>query len=238
MHFYRPLRSIAAMTFDLDDTLYDNRQPILRTAQETHAALQAFHPALAGFSPQQYQQVRARLLVSEPDIYHDVTEWRRRACEQAMLDEGIGPGQARSGSYQVMEVFARWRSDIEVPQETHQTLASLAEKIPLVAITNGNADPQRLGLDGYFRFVLRAGPDGRSKPFADMYRRAAQQLALPAAQILHVGDDLTTDVAGALRAGFRACWINLQQGNLMLASDARLLPDLEISRLASLTALV
>ena len=29
MHFYRPLRPIAAMTFDLDDTLYDNYPVIM-----------------------------------------------------------------------------------------------------------------------------------------------------------------------------------------------------------------
>ncbi|MGP1084095.1 5-amino-6-(5-phospho-D-ribitylamino)uracil phosphatase YigB, partial [Serratia sp. CY58181] len=29
MQFYRPLRPLAALTFDLDDTLYDNR-PVIR----------------------------------------------------------------------------------------------------------------------------------------------------------------------------------------------------------------
>lgn len=30
MRFYRPLGRISALTFDLDDTLYDNRPVILR----------------------------------------------------------------------------------------------------------------------------------------------------------------------------------------------------------------
>lgn len=104
-----------------------------------------------------------------------------------------------------MANFAHWRSLIDVPQETHDTLAQLAEKWPLVAITNGNAQPELFGLSDYFRFVLRAGPDGRSKPFADMYHLAAERLALPLGQILHVGDDLTTDVAGSIRCGMQAC---------------------------------
>ncbi|HAI49332.1 MAG TPA: 5-amino-6-(5-phospho-D-ribitylamino)uracil phosphatase YigB, partial [Enterobacteriaceae bacterium] len=53
-----------------------------------------------------------------------------------------------------------------------------------------------------------------------------------------VGDDLTTDVAGAIRSGAQACWINLREASLMRATDSRLLPHLEISRLASLTALL
>lgn len=49
----------------------------------------------------------------------------------------------------------------------------------MVAITNGNARPELFGLSDYFRFVLRAGPDGRSKPFADMYHLAAERLNVP-----------------------------------------------------------
>lgn len=238
MHFYRPLRPVAAMTFDLDDTLYDNRPVISRTTKESHAALQAHHPALRDYSVEQYQQVRERLLIAEPDIYHDVSEWRRRAIEQVMLDVGLTSAAATSGSHDVMAVFAYWRSKIIVPDETHQTLAALAQHMPLVAITNGNAEPHLFGLDNYFQFILRAGPDGRAKPYQDMYHRAAEQLNLAPERILHVGDDLTTDVAGAVRAGMQACWINPQGGNLMHVDDARLLPTLEISQLASLTALL
>lgn len=238
MHFYRPLRPIAAMTFDLDDTLYDNYPVICRTTEESHAALQAYHPLLKEYTVMQYQQVRDRLLAAEPEIYHDVSEWRRRAVEQAMLDVGITASQAASGSCEVMAVFAHWRSQIDVPQETHKTLAALAQRMPLVAITNGNAEPHLCGLDPYFQFVLRAGPDGRAKPYQDMYHAAAEKLNLRPEQILHVGDDLTTDVAGAVRCGMQACWINAHNGNLMDINDARLLPTLAISQLASLTALI
>ena len=238
MHFYRPLRPIAAMTFDLDDTLYDNAPVIKRTAIESHAALQAWHPSLQDVSPAQYQQVRNRLLAEDPDIYHDVSEWRRRAVEQVMLDAGIAGPQAEQGSREVMAIFAQWRSKIAIDDETHRTLAALAARLPLVAITNGNAEPHLFGLDKYFQFILRAGPDGRAKPYQDMYQLAAERLNLAPQQILHVGDDLTTDVAGAVRCGLQACWINLHKGNLMHIDDARLLPTLEISRLASLTALI
>lgn len=34
MHVYRQLTSIAEITFDLDDTLYDNRPVIAKTEQE------------------------------------------------------------------------------------------------------------------------------------------------------------------------------------------------------------
>ena len=238
MRFYRPLGQISALTFDLDDTLYDNRPVILRTEQESLAFVQNYHPALKTMQNKDFQKLRQSLRETEPEIYHDVTEWRRRAVEQAMLNAGLSAQDAATGAEAAMENFAKRRSRIDVPQETHDTLAKLAEKWPLVAITNGNAQPELFGLGNYFQFVLRAGPHGRSKPFNDMYHLAAEKLDLPLGEILHVGDDLTTDVAGAPRAGLQACWINDRQRSLMQAADSRLLPHIEISQLASLTALL
>lgn len=238
MRFYRPLGQIAALTFDLDDTLYDNRQVIRRTEKESLAFVRSYHPALSEIENSDFQQLRNALRQAEPEIYHDVTEWRRRAVEQAMLNAGLSASEADVGANAAMANFAKWRSAIDVPQETHDALAKLAEKWPLVAITNGNAQPELFGLNDYFKFVLRAGPDGRSKPFSDMYHLAAERLDVPLSQILHVGDDLTTDVAGAVRCGMLACWINLLDGDLMQIRDSRLLPHIEISRLASLTTLI
>lgn len=238
MRFYRPLGQISALTFDLDDTLYDNRDVILRTEQESLAFVQNYHPALKTIQNKDFQKLRQSLRETEPEIYHDVTEWRRRAVEQAMLNAGLSVQDAAIGAEAAMEHFAKWRSRIDVPQETHDTLTALAEKWPLVAITNGNAQPELFGLSDYFEFVLRAGPHGRAKPFNDMYHLAAEKLNLPLCQILHVGDDLTTDVAGAIRCGMQACWIKPENADLMIASDSRLLPHLEISRLASLTTLI
>lgn len=238
MKFYRPLGPIKAITFDLDDTLYDNYPVIRKTTAESHAALQAYHPALREFTPEDYQALRDELLLREPEIYHDVSEWRRRSVELALLNAGLPAAQASAGARDVMSVFHQWRSAVEMPEETHQTLAWLGERVPLVAITNGNADPQKLGIDHYFQFALRAGPHGRAKPWQDMYHLAAERLDIAPQHILHVGDDLTTDVAGALRASLQACWINLRDGNLMKIDDARLLPHVEIHQLASLTSLL
>ncbi|NDL64415.1 5-amino-6-(5-phospho-D-ribitylamino)uracil phosphatase YigB [Acerihabitans arboris] len=238
MHFYRPLRALRALTFDLDDTLYDNRPVIARTERESVLFLQRYHPALKDLDAGHFQRLRAELRRREPEIYHDVSQWRWRAVELAMLNQGLDIGVARAGADAFMASFARWRSDINVPDATHRTLSALAERWPLVAITNGNASPEACGLGGYFTFVLRAGPDGRAKPFRDMYHIAAEKLGLPPQSILHVGDDLTADVTGAISSGMQACWVNDRGGNFFQAPDARLLPHIEISQLASLTALL
>lgn len=238
MHFYRPPGTIRAMTFDLDDTLYDNAEVIITTVKKTHQALQQWHPALQDLAFSDYESARDEIKQQQPETVHDVTLWREKAVTRTMQLAGLSQEQCREGAAHVMSVFARWRSQVEMPQSTHDTLRYLAEHIPLVAITNGNADPRQMGIEGYFRFILRAGPDGRAKPAQDMYQLAAERLNLPCGEILHVGDDLTTDVAGALLSGFQSCWINPCQRSLMTAPDARLLPHVEISRLDSLMTLV
>jgi putative hydrolase of the HAD superfamily len=101
-----------------------------------------------------------------------VTEWRRRALEQAMLNAGLS-AQDAAGAEAAMENFAHWRSRIDVPQETHDTLAKLAEKWPLVAITNGNAQPELFGLSDYFASCcapVRTGARSRL-PICTIWRR-------------------------------------------------------------------
>ncbi|WP_127959083.1 5-amino-6-(5-phospho-D-ribitylamino)uracil phosphatase YigB [Serratia microhaemolytica] len=235
MLFYRAMRPVVALSFDLDDTLYDNRLVIEQTEQQSLLFLQQYHPGLRQFQPTDLQRLRQELCQQQPEIYHDVTQWRWRAIQLALSRVGVNPIQAASGADAVMQHFATWRSRIAVPASTHSTLQALQQRYLLVAITNGNADPTQCGLADYFQFVLRAGPDGRAKPYQDMYRLAAQRLQIAPQQILHVGDDLTTDVAGALRAGLQACWLNDRQRCLRQAGDSRLLPHVEISQLASLT---
>lgn len=238
MHFYRPLNAIRALTFDLDDTLYDNGPVILRTEQLSLEYLQQQHPVFANMQRDDFVQVRNRLRESEPDIYHDVTMWRWHAIVSVLIREGYSRVQAEAGADDAMERFRQLRSDITVPESTHITLRTLAEHFPLVAITNGNAEPGLCGLDPYFTFILRAGPDGRSKPFSDMFSVAARRLGESPEHILHVGDDLITDVLGAIQSGYQACWINDRESSLIRAESCRLLPHLEISRLASLLSLL
>jgi len=238
MKFYRQLKQIDAITFDLDDTLYDNHPVIVRTEQETLKFLRQYHSALATIEPEELRQMRLELRDDNPEIYHDVSAWRQKAIHHVMRRRGMTEAGAILGAQAAMDNFDHWRSLIDVPEATHQTLTALGKRWPLVAITNGNANPDLCGLSPYFEFTLRAGRDGRAKPWDDMYQLAAEKLSMPLENILHVGDDLTTDVAGAIRCGMQACWINPHNGNLLEIDDSRLLPHIEISQLASLTALL
>ncbi len=238
MRFYRPLAPFAAITFDLDDTLYDNHPVIEKTEKEVLCFIRQYDARFGHFEREDLHVYRQAILEREPDIYHDMTLWRRQSAELMFTHYGFNHEEAVRGTDEIMSCFTYWRNQIPVPQSTHQTLAVLAEKIPLVAITNGNAEPAACGLAPYFAFVLKAGADGRAKPYPDMYHVAAERLNLPVYQILHVGDNLNTDVKGALYCGMQSCWINMGNKNLMQEPEGRLIPHVEISDLASLIALI
>ncbi|HIH4848618.1 TPA: 5-amino-6-(5-phospho-D-ribitylamino)uracil phosphatase YigB [Morganella morganii] len=238
MRFYRPLSPVRAMTFDLDDTLYDNRPVMDKTEEEVIAFIRQYDPRFSELPADYINVFRDRIRRQQPEIFHDVSRWRLLSWRTFFLHYGYTAARAQAGADAVMAHFAQWRSRIDVPQSTHDTLTALAAKIPLVAITNGNMEPEKCGLADYFTFILKAGPDGRAKPFCDMYRTAAQRLALPAENILHVGDNLNTDVEGALCSGMQACWLNLDGRDVYHDPETRLLPHIEITQLDSLTGLL
>lgn len=210
---------------------------ILRTEQEALAFMQNYHPSLRSFQNVDLQRIRQAVREAEPEIYHDVTRWRHRAIEQAMRDAGLSAQEAIAGANAAMMHFAKWRSQIEVPQATHETLQQLAKNgrwwRSLTAMPSRNCLASAITLSLYCAPARMDVPS----PLATCIS-AAEKLHVPIGEILHVGDDLTTDVAGAIRCGMQACWIKPENADLMRTQDSRLLPHIEISRLASLTSLI
>lgn len=238
IRFYRSLNEIKAVTFDLDDTLYDNRMVMQRTEEQVLIFLHQHYPEFSNMKVDDFRLLRAKVREKEPEIYHDVSQWRWRSLEWLLLEHGYNTDEAQQGATKAMEQFDQWRSRINISDSTHETLQALSQRFQLAVITNGNANPNLFGIARYFKFILRSGPDGRAKPYRDMYVEAANRFNLPLSQILHVGDHLLTDVAGSIEAGAQACWINDFGRNLMTDPEARILPHIEISRLASLKALL
>ncbi len=238
MLFYRTLPSIQAMTFDLDDTLYDNHPVIARLEQNMLVWMNQTHPITTTRAPRWWSELKQSISQGQPELKHDVTRWRFSQIKRGLQLLGYDEPNAHKAAEQATSEMLRLRNQINVPAETHRVLSILSQRIPLIAITNGNADPSRIGLDKYFKVVLKAGPDGLAKPFPDLFDKAHQILDVPRYTILHVGDHLVTDVMGAKQNGYSACWFNDQLQTLIEAKQARILPDLEVRQLADLISLV
>src|SRR5262249_41073130 len=67
-----------------------------------------------------------------------------------------------------------------------------------------------LRLETYFEAMAISWEVGSTKPARAMFARAARDLSVPAAALLHVGDSLEMDVQGAHAAGSAAVWLERQ----------------------------
>ncbi|ELR63234.1 2-haloalkanoic acid dehalogenase [Photobacterium marinum] len=238
MQFYRNLQPLKALTFDLDDTLYDNRPVIHRAEQAMHDWLAEHHPCSHKVERDDWKRLKMELAAEDPMLRHDVTRWRYEVLRVGLMQLGYTRPKAEQAADDGVARVLVVRNQVDVPEETHRVLSALKQKLPLVAITNGNVDAGKIGLGHYFDRVLVAGRDGLAKPEPDMFELAAKALELPASSILHVGDHLVTDVGGAKQNGFQACWYNDQQRELHREPKAKWLPDVEIHSLSQLLELV
>lgn len=238
MHIYRNLRTIKALSFDLDDTLYDNKPVIQYVEREMVKWLYATHPVSASIPLETWQIFKKQVVISEPELRHDVTRWRKKQIEFGLIQLGYSQHNAEQAANDGIEHALWLRNHVDVPDETHKVMSLLAEKRPLIAITNGNVDANVIGLGDYFQFVLRAGPDGRAKPHSDMFDLAAKKLAIPSGNILHIGDHPVSDVQGAIHSGWQACWLNETNPPSCFPDKGKVLPDIEITRLEELILLL
>ncbi len=235
MEFFRRLGAIRAISFDLDDTLYDNRPVIEHAEQWMVAHMRDRYLETAMFDRSWWHRLKLELQREQPALRDDVSLCRQLLLQRGLMEGGMAEAAAQQEAAAVFAQFLEVRSQIAVPDTTRRVLAALAEKYPLVVITNGNVLLERLGLDGQFQHVLKAGGGFRMKPAPDLFADMAQRLGLPHSQILHVGDDVTTDVAGAIHNGYRSAWLNdVGQDWRTL----RILPDVMLTRLEQLLTLL
>ncbi|MBU2897557.1 5-amino-6-(5-phospho-D-ribitylamino)uracil phosphatase YigB [Vibrio hepatarius] len=238
MRFFRPLAAIHAMTFDLDDTLYDNHPVIKRLETEFALWLHKFHPISTTQPMSWWHKLKNELVREDSWLANDLSLWRYKQIETGLFRLGYKADQAKQAAEEAMQQVSHLRSDFEAPWQTHQVMEDLAKCIPLVAITNGNVDVERIGLANYFSLILKSGRDGYAKPNRQLFDKAVEHLQLPSYKVLHVGDHLLSDVQGAKNSGLQACWFNDQCTLLTKHSSARVLPDVEISSLTELPLLV
>ncbi|MCO6537979.1 MAG: 5-amino-6-(5-phospho-D-ribitylamino)uracil phosphatase YigB [Gilliamella sp.] len=237
MHFYRSINKIKAFTFDLDDTLYNNSMIVEKAEDEMIKTLQGYEQLRTLTLPEYFAEKRA-VLASDPEIYHDVIVWRIQTITSLLNKTNIPASKFADVIDEAMSCFNVWRHKMNVSESTHTLLTKLATKYPLAVITNGNVDINKIGIGDYFQFSLRGGEHGRSKPFPEIFDLASHKLNIPSHSILHVGDNLLTDVNGAIDNGFLACFINIYNQDIFQLNDTRCLPHIEITQLPELENLL
>lgn len=219
---------IQAITLDLDDTLWPFAPIGARIERVLHAWMLEHSPATAARFPiEAMRALREQVFAEHPQLIHDLSQLRRLTLQRALQESGADLALLEPA----YETFYAARNQVECYADSLAALERIAARVPVAALTNGNADLERIGLSRHFAFQLGAREHGAAKPEASIFHAACLRLGVPPLEVLHVGDHVEMDVIGAAQAGLRSCWINRQA---QVWTHPTLRPDLEFTDLTAL----
>lgn len=221
--------SISAVSLDLDDTLWPIWPVIERAEQAMHQYLHTHCPRTAlAFPIETMRQLREQVAIEHPQLAHDFTEQRLICLRRALSHSGEDPGHAEPA----FEALYSERNRVDFYADTIEGLTQLGSRWPLAALTNGNADLKRIGIDQHFDHFVAARHVGQAKPHPAIFLHTCALLNIQPTQLLHVGDDPLLDIVGAAAMGARTCWIN--RTGAAWSAEYGPAPDLEFSTLTAL----
>lgn len=204
---------IKCITFDLDDTLWAV-DPVIVEANKTLYSWLSENAELfvKCYQLRDFEHLKRKALEHFPEIGHSVTLIRLKQLEMGLLDAGYPQEQAEALAHQAFEVFIEARNQVELFEHARTMLEQLKQAGYLIgALSNGNADVNRVGLGDLFDFALNADGVGKEKPHPLMFERMLHQNHLRPEQVIHIGDNPHHDIAGAKNAGLWTIWVNLTQ---------------------------
>ena len=225
------ISKIRAISLDLDDTLW----PVWPTIERAELALNQWlsqrAPGAAALvaDPVMRLKLRDQVLRTRPGIAHDMGSVRREFVRLALHRCGEDTQLAEAAS----ELFLEHRMKVDLFADALPSLAFLAQRFPVVAVSNGNADVHRVGLGAHFHASISAHEFGVGKPDRRIFHAAAAAAGVAPHEVLHVGDDAALDVLGGLDAGMQTVWVNRGQHDW----PHEVTPHLTVSDLGQLCAL-
>ncbi len=195
--------------FDLDDTLLDHRGA-------ERAALADCHARFAdGLGRHPVEHVQATYHA------HNVPLWKQYATgeigrrdverlrfERTLVALGSGLDAEEVGRHYMARYAEHWRWTDGAERAFH----AVADRLPVGLLTNGFVEVQRAKLARFPALLERAAAVvvseevGVMKPHPRIFAHATERAGVEPAEILYVGDSLSSDVEGGLAAGWRVAW--------------------------------
>jgi putative hydrolase of the HAD superfamily len=226
------MNDILAITIDLDDTLWAIHPVIKRAEKRLYEWMGEHYPRIGEmFTAEDIRELRAEVIDEFRDRAHDLTFLRRTVLTR--IGEAAGYGDRHVDA--AFEVFDEARNDVELFPESRPALQFLKKHYVVIAVTNGNANLDRIGIRDLFDDVVSAAAVGAAKPARPIFEAAVRAGGAPPDKTLHVGDHPLYDVHGARDAGLRAVWVNRNGDDW---PDEYAAPDAEIRHVGELDGLL
>ena len=216
------LAGIKAISFDVDGTLWDFNG-VMR-----HSLAQAL-VELESIDADKLIAIRDTVHLQLQGVVTDLADIRHEGFKEALKEVGR-PNDALAARMNNV-FFKHRRQPAQLFGDVLPALERLGKRYTLGLVSNGNTYPDSLGLGGLVCFAVFAQDHGGiEKPDPRLFEIALEKASCSPQELVHVGDSLKVDVAGAKAAGVRSVWAN-RNGH---ALDGTVTPDLEVTSLREL----
>tara|TARA_B100001093_G_scaffold170865_2_gene163766 strand:+ start:2489 stop:3196 length:708 start_codon:yes stop_codon:yes gene_type:complete len=204
------MKAIRALTFDLDNTLWETDVSILRAEDAMARHLRSLTPTkwMANFNLEAFHAIKKEVVQEQPKIAHNLTIVRKETLKRWFENRGATKAVAEDLANEGFQIFYEERQNVTPYPGTVATLAQLYKNFKLAAITNGNADLMAMQIGRYFQFSLQSQHFPKPKPAPVMFEEALKRLKVDPHECIHVGDDIEHDVIGARQVGMKTVWFN------------------------------
>ncbi len=197
-------QGVKYLSFDLDDTLWDNAPVLAKAEQAMLSWLHQHCPETQSIlTSEGLSAWKQRAFSAKPDGY-DISQLRLDALSDLLVPLGYGDTQVKGA----FEEFYQARQQVTLFDDAIPVLQQLAERYQLISLTNGNVDPSRLAIAPLFAQHFSAAQLKAKKPNPAIYHGVTKRLKIEGDQIIHIGDSYRLDIEPALRCGWQAIWFN------------------------------
>ena len=201
-------KKIKMITFDLDDTLWDNRPTILKAEIDTRNWIEDRVGEVQWGDFNDFLSLREELIKKDASIEWDISKLRKEIFRKKISH--ITPSNLRDEIVdEAFNIFINKRHEIELFDGVEEALNFLSKKYVLGILTNGNANVYKFKIGKYFKFAISSLEARDSKPNRAHFDKALEFVDdISFDQMLHIGDHQVNDILGAYNLGIDTLWFN------------------------------
>ena len=201
-------KKIRVITFDLDDTLWDNVPTITKAEIETRKWIENKVGKIDWGDLNDFLNLRKELIKEDESIKWDISKLRKEIFRRKLAH--ITPEKYRNKLVEdAFAVFISRRHEVMLFDGVEVALKQLSKNFLLGVLTNGNADIFRFNIGKYFSFSVSSLEAKNSKPNRAHFDKAIEIMEnIKFDEILHIGDHQVNDILAAYDLGIESLWFN------------------------------
>ena len=202
---------IKLITFDLDDTLWDNRPTIINAEVFTRKWIEDKVGVINWGDFNDFLSLRDDLIKKDKSIAWDISKLRKEIFKIKLSH--IKPEAFKNEIVdKAFKIFLSKRHEVSFFDGVEESIKELSKRFTLGVLTNGNADIYKFDIGKYFKFSISSLEAKESKPNRAHFELALNKMdAISFDNMLHIGDHQVNDIYAAYALGIDCIWFNNNQ---------------------------